>query len=133
LLYQCGQIAQAVEQLRQAALLKPPNPLTLNNLAWLLATCSDDTVRNGAEAVHDAEEACRLTGYKNAGMLSTLAATYAEAGRFPEAIRTAENAIQMQDAAGETRFAQLNRQFLTLYRAGKPWHEQSKAASKVNR
>jgi Flp pilus assembly protein TadD len=129
LLYQRGEAGQAVEQLRGAVLLHSADPLVFNNLAWLLATCADDKVRSGAEAVRYAEEACRLTGYKQAGLLSTLAAAYAEAGRFPEAIRTAETAIQMQDAAGETRFAALNRQLLTLYRAGKPWHEKP-AASK---
>jgi Flp pilus assembly protein TadD len=115
LLYQRGEVGAAVEQLRRAVRLKPADPLVYNNLAWLLATCSDDKVRNGAEAVSSAEEACRLTGYKQASLLSTLAAAYAEAGRFPEAIRTAETAVQMQDAAGDARFAALNRQLLTLY------------------
>jgi hypothetical protein len=52
----------------------------------------------------------------------TLAAAYAEAGRFPEAVATAEKAVLEETAAGETPFADLNRYLLTFYRAGKPWH-----------
>jgi hypothetical protein len=53
----------------------------------------------------------------------TLAAAYAEAGRFEEAIATAEKAVETETAAGETRFAELNTQLLTYYRARQPWHE----------
>ena len=70
-----------------------------------------------------AERACRLTAYRQAGMLSTLAAAYAEAGRFPEAVTTAEMALRLQTDAGDARGAALNQKLLTLYRAGKPWHE----------
>jgi tetratricopeptide (TPR) repeat protein len=95
----------------------------LNNLAWMLATASDDTLRDGAEAVRYAERAARLPPVKEMCVPGTLAAAYAEAGRFPEAIATAEKAVEMETAAGETRFAAINRQLLRLYRAGKPFHE----------
>jgi len=64
-----------------------------------------------------------LTGYKQPGTEGTLAAAYAEAGRFPDAVSTAERAISLATATGDTRFAAANRQLLLLYRAGKPWHE----------
>ena len=51
-------------------------------------------------------------------------AAYAEAARFSEATATAEKAIQDEEAAGETRFAAMNRQFLQLYQENKPFHEQ---------
>jgi hypothetical protein len=57
--------------------------------------------------------------------ISTLAAADAEGGRFPDAVNTAEMALRMQTAAGETEFADINRQLLEFYRAGKSWHEQS--------
>ena len=76
----------------------------LNNLAWLLATASDDKLRDGAEAARSRRTrlgACRRS--KACASPGTLAAAYAEAGRFPEAIATAEKAVQDETAAGETR------------------------------
>ena len=128
LFYQTGNPRQAVAQFRQVLLLKPDMPEPLNNLACILATSSDDTVRNGDEAVRHAERACHLTAFKQTGTISTLAAAYAEAGRFPEAVATAERAMNMQIAAGEMQMAEINQQLLPLYRAGKPYHEQPAGA-----
>jgi Flp pilus assembly protein TadD len=122
LLYQTGDTRQAVAQFHQVLSLKPDQPEVLNNLAWILATGSDDQARNGAEAVRCAERACQLTAFKKAGMVGTLAAAYAEAGRFPEAVTNAELAVKLANAAGDTQFAAVNQQLLSLYRAGKPWH-----------
>jgi hypothetical protein len=55
--------------------------------------------------------------------VGTLAAAYAEAGRFTEAVATAENSIQLATTAGNEQFAAINRQLATYYRAGKPWHQ----------
>ena len=124
LLYQTGHSGQAAVQFRRVLSLKPDMPEPLNNLAWILATSPDDAVRNGDEAVQFAERACHLTAFKETGMISTLAAAYAEAGRFSEAVATAEMAMKMQLAANEMQMAEINRQLLPLYRAGKPYHEQ---------
>ena len=121
--FQIGEFHQAADQYRKALSIDPNLPEVLNNLAWLLATCSDNTVRDGAQAVEHAEASCRLTGFKQTGMISTLAAAYAEAGRYPEAVTTAELAIKMQTTNGETQFAAMNTQLLELYRAGMPYHE----------
>jgi protein O-mannosyl-transferase len=129
LLYQTGDPRQAAAQFRQVLLRQPDLPEPLNNLAWILATCSDDAVRNGDEAVRHAEHACHLTAFKQAGMISTLAAAYAEAGRFSEAVTTAETAMKLQIAAGEMQMAGINQQLLPLYRAGKPYHEQPAGAA----
>jgi protein O-mannosyl-transferase len=118
--YRTGHPQQAVAYFRQALAFKT-DPGALNNLAWILATCPDDSVRNGSEAVRDAEQACNLTGFKQTGMIGTLAAAYAEAGRFPEAITTAETAIKLATDAGDSQFATENQQLLQLYRAGKPY------------
>ena len=120
--YQTGEFQEAVTQLQQAVQAKGDLPEALNNLAWLLATCADDHTRNGVEAVRSAERACHITGFKNANCLSTLAAAYAETGRFPEATATAEMALKQQVAAGETHRAEMNRRLLGLYRSGKPYH-----------
>jgi len=55
--------------------------------------------------------------------IGTLAAAYAEAGHYPEAVTTAEKAEQLATSAGLKKIAEKNRQLLELYRAGKPYHE----------
>jgi Flp pilus assembly protein TadD len=122
LYFQTGQSRRAVEQFRKVRALKPDMPDMLNNLAWLLATCSDDTLRDGKEAVECAERACRLTMNKQTAYIGTLAAAYAEAGRFPEAVDTAKLAIDLQNANGETQYAAITSQLLQLYSAGRPFH-----------
>jgi tetratricopeptide (TPR) repeat protein len=123
LLHQTGEYGEAAAQFRLALLAQPDSVEALNNLAWLLATCPDGTVRNGAEAVRCAERASRLPAPKGMCVEGTLAAAYAEAGRFKEAVATAEKAVETETAAGQTRFAALNTQLLTFYRAGQPFHE----------
>ena len=73
--------------------------------------------------VRDAERASHLPIPKGMCVPGTLAAAYAEAGRFKDAVATAEKAVEDETAAGETRFAELNSQLLTLYRAGRAFHE----------
>jgi Flp pilus assembly protein TadD len=125
-----GRFDEAIESYRQAIQLNPNysdaqnNPAgALNNLAWVLATCPDAGLRNGADAVHLAERVCELTHYGRPLFIGTLAAAYAEAGRFPEAVATAEKAEQLATSAGLTAVAAKNRQLLEFYRAGKPYHE----------
>jgi Flp pilus assembly protein TadD len=123
LLYQAHNSREAVAEYRQVLAVMPDQPEALNNLAWLLATCSDATARDGADAVRLAEHACRLSGYKQARELGALAAAYAEAGRFPEAAATAQKAVEAASAGGNAQLAAVGGQLLTLFRAGKPYHE----------
>jgi Flp pilus assembly protein TadD len=120
---QSGRPREAVAQYREALRLNPNLTGALNNLAWALAASPDDELRNGAEAVRLAERACELTHYDEPLFVGTLAAAYAEAGRFPEAVTTAEKAEQLATDAGLNKLAEKNRQLLELYRAGKPYHE----------
>jgi tetratricopeptide (TPR) repeat protein len=124
LLYETGDYRAAVSEYREILKAEPDLTEPLNNLAWMLATCPDETVRNGAEAVDCAERACLLTKFKDVHPVGTLAAAYAEAERFPEAVVTADFAIRLATATRETQFAAINQQLLMFYRAGKPWHEQ---------
>jgi tetratricopeptide (TPR) repeat protein len=118
-----GRYDEAIENYRKAIQSKPDFSEALNNLAWVLATSSDAGLRNGAEAVRLAERACELTHYGEPSFIGTLAAAYAEAGRFPEAVTAAEKAAQLATDAGSKKPAEENRQRLELYRAGKPYHE----------
>jgi peptidoglycan/LPS O-acetylase OafA/YrhL len=101
----------------------PPEPDENNNLAWSLATSPDATKRNGARAVKLAEDACQRTHYQVTIMVGTLAATYAEAGRFDEAILMAQRACSMAEKIGETNLLQKNQELLKLYQNHQPYHE----------
>jgi tetratricopeptide (TPR) repeat protein len=118
-----GRTREAVAQYQEALRLNPNLAGALNNLALILATSPDDKLRNGAEAVRLAEHACELTHYTQPFFIGTLAAAYAESGRFPEAVATAEKAEQLATTDGLKKLAGNNRQLLELYRAGKPYRE----------
>ena len=107
-------------QYRLALQLQPDQVQALNNLAWLLAASPADNLRDGAEAVRLAERACALSEQREPVFLGTLAAAYAEAGRFEDAIKAAEKARDTATAAGLKDVAERNSQLLSLYRAGKP-------------
>jgi tetratricopeptide (TPR) repeat protein len=104
-----GRYAEAAQHYRRALEIRPDFAEALNNLAWLLATCPDASIRNGAEAVRLAQRAVELTQRRDAGKLDTLAAALAEAGDFNAAVATAGEALglaetQHQDGlAGEIR------------------------------
>jgi tetratricopeptide (TPR) repeat protein len=87
-------LAGTIALLREELSRNPDSAMALNNLAVLLATAPEAGLRNGAEAVQLAERACALTANRNPVLLTTLAAAYAEAGRFEEAIQTAQQAIK---------------------------------------
>ena len=118
-----GKLPEAIASYRAALESQPAWPEALNNLAWLLASSAEATLRHGAEAVRLAEKACTLTERKVPVFLGTLAAAYAEAGRFDEAVATAEEAIAKAEAAGQKEIAARNRELIELYRAGKACHQ----------
>jgi Flp pilus assembly protein TadD len=95
ILAQQGKIREAIASWQKALEIKPDLLGALNNLAWTLATTSDATFRNGAKAVAMAERARQLTGGENPVVLHTLAAAYAEAGRFGESVATARRALAL--------------------------------------
>ncbi len=115
--------SEAIEHYLEVLKRRPDTAEALNNLAWLLATCPDARVRNGTEAVALAERACKLTGFRRTVFVGTLAAAYAEAGRFSEAVMTAERARQVGLIWGESELIEKNTQLMELYRSGKPYRE----------
>jgi tetratricopeptide (TPR) repeat protein len=123
LLASLGRTEAAINQYREAIKLDPDMPALLNNLAWMLATHPEARFRNGAEAVQLAERAVKASERKAPMLLGTLAAAYAEAGRFDEAVKTAEEAIRLARSAGDENTAKRNEQLLEYYRSGKPWRE----------
>jgi hypothetical protein len=94
-----------------------------NNHAWALATSPESAQRNGALAVKFAEDACRQTQFENPLMIGTLAAAYAEAGRFEDAISAAQRACDVAARSGEQDVVQRNQELLALYRNHQAYHE----------
>jgi tetratricopeptide (TPR) repeat protein len=91
---------EAVAHFREALARDPDNVLALQKLARLLASCSDRDVRDGEEAVRLAERACAAAGEPRLELLRTLAVAQVEAGRYAEAIQTADQAIALAREAG---------------------------------
>jgi tetratricopeptide (TPR) repeat protein len=124
-LNQQGKTANAIFEWREALRLRPDDVDALDQLAWALATSSEPSLRNGPEAVALSQQAVQLGGGNDADLLATLAAAYAEAGRFSEAIETAQRAISLAAARGNTVAVNAFRDQLNHYRAGSPYHEPS--------
>jgi tetratricopeptide (TPR) repeat protein len=101
LLYEERAFREAVDQYHRVLTLDPDNTTALNNLAYVSINCPDKTVRNVRAAIELAERACRVTGYKQPSLISTLAAAYHEAGRLADATATADLASRMQLALSE--------------------------------
>ncbi len=91
----------------------------LNNFAWVLATSPDEKLRDGKRAVKLATEACELTDYKQAHILSTLAAAYAETGDFDSAIKWSEKSAEV----GPPEHAEDFKKELATYKAHNPYRE----------
>lgn len=118
-----GKRAEAVAEYRTALREDPDWPAALNDLAWVLATSPEKSPDNGAEAVRLAEKACTLTKFHEPLFIGTLAAAYARANRFKEAIMTAERAKTLAAKLGEKAIVERNEHLLELYHAGKPYTE----------
>jgi hypothetical protein len=92
---------EAINEYRAVIKLNPEDPTGYNTLARVLAMNPDRACRDGVEAVRLAEMACRMTQYKSPVALDTAAASYAEAGRFKEAVQAAQSARDLALASGE--------------------------------
>jgi tetratricopeptide (TPR) repeat protein len=122
-----GEIAQAIAHYRLAVKLQPDLALAMNNLAWLLATHPNADMRNGVEAVEMGERAVSATKEREPFYLGTLAAAYAEAGRFDDAVRTAQKTSALAQSLGLKELAERNERLLQEYKAGKPHRERVQA------
>jgi Flp pilus assembly protein TadD len=115
---QAGDYTNALTSAREVLRLQPDAVEALNNLAWLLAS-GPLALRNGAEAVGLAQRACELTGFNEAVLLGTLAASHAAAGEFAQAREFARKARELAEARGETEVAKRNADLLLLYQSNR--------------
>jgi len=113
----------AIAHFQKVLELEPRHMLAQNDLAWLFATCPDAQLRSGAKAVELARQAEQLSGDRHPEILDTLAAAYAEAGRFPDAVETAGFALLLARNQTNTFLADNIRTRLKLYETGSPYHE----------
>jgi len=121
-----GQGSKAAAEFNHALQLAPDRVNALNGFAWLLATAADDSVRDGKRAVLLAERANALAGDNDPTILHTLAAAYAEARRFDEALQTARRAMKLASRADNNAVYNAIRDELPLYELGLPYHETAK-------
>jgi len=113
-----GRHEEEIQNFTRAIELKPDSVNALNNLAWALVTADKVSVEDANRAIKYAERACELTGYENPALLDTLAGVYAAAGRFDDAVKTAEQAISDAKAGSEYALVSEIQSRIKLYRAG---------------
>lgn len=118
-----GNANEAIACYQRALQINPGYLQALNNLALVLATAPQASLRNGTQAVELAAKANQLTGGKDLFVLHTLAAAYAEAGRFEDAIGCARKALELSQAAGQQAMVEQLNSELKLYEAGLPFHQ----------
>src|SRR6266436_4979077 len=118
-----GFLREAISHYEQALALAPQDPHCRSNVAWVLATSSDASIRDGAKAVELARQAVSLSGGREPVFFRTLAAAYAETGRSSEAITTTKQAIMTATIQGKAGLAHVLNEDVELYRAHVPLRE----------
>jgi protein O-mannosyl-transferase len=119
-LLQKGRPSEAIAHWQNALAVQSDSVDSLNNLAWVLATFPETWIRNRGQALALAERANQLSSNKNPAVLRTLAAAYAENGRFSEARVIAERGLQLANAQGNFALANIFEGDLALYRSNAP-------------
>jgi tetratricopeptide (TPR) repeat protein len=119
-LSQTGGLREAINEWDKTLRIDSNNLEAQCNLAWVLATSSDASVRDGARAVQLTERAIKLSGGKDARIWRLAAVAEAEAGRFPEAIKAAENGIAIANSQGNVALVQTLQANIRLFEQGLP-------------
>jgi protein O-mannosyl-transferase len=122
-LLQKGSLREAIAHYATAMALAPEDPHSRNNLAWILATASDTSIRDGARAVGFAQEAVQLSRGREPLFLRTLAAAYAESGRFSEAIVVAQQAAGIANMQAKPDMVKRLESDLVFFRGNLPLRE----------
>ena len=124
-----GDVHAGIKLFYESIQADPSYAAVRNHLAWLRATDTDARLRDGKEAVRLSEAACKVAVDEKspsifaANCLDTLAAAYAEAGRFREAIAAAKRAAAAARGVGNRRAARQFEGRIELFEQRKPLHE----------
>jgi len=124
-LVQKGLLREAADHYEKALQSDPDGILPLNNLAWVMSTGPDDSLRNNEIAVKLALKANQLSKETNVVFIRTLAAAYAQAGQFENAIETARRAAEQANRQGQQQFARQMMEDVDLYQRGMPLRDPS--------
>ena len=110
---------RAIAELRELLRQHPEYPKAHNNLAWYLATCPEDGLRDGKAALEHARKACELSGWSVPLYRNTLAGAYAEVGEFAEAVRRGKEALAQPERLPADRLEEV-RGYLRHYEQRQP-------------
>ena len=116
-----GKPQEALGMWHDALTLQPNSVAALTGAAQILATTTDDKLRNGTEAVTLSSRANDLSSGTNPGVLDVLAEAYAEAGQFSQALTFANRALDLTVAKGDDAKAAAIRARIQLYTANTPY------------
>ncbi len=114
-----GQTKKALDDYTKVIQLLPNHVMAHNNAAWILATSSQQNIRDAKRAVASAQQACSTSQSDRYDILDTLAAAYAEDKQFQKAVESQMKAIALAPAVSKPEL--LTR--LKLYQAGKPFRQ----------
>ena len=117
------EIGKTLARRRELLRSHPDDVTLLNEMAWTLATNPNASIRNGAEAVELAGRAVQLSDGREPAVLDTLAAAYAEAGRFSEALQTAREAAKLAAQQNNRSLAESIAAKIPLYEARTAFRE----------
>ena len=124
-LIQQGHVREAIDQWQEVLALQPENGNAASNLAWVFATCSDDSIRDGTRAAQLGEKALRISGGKIPMIHKVLAAAYAENGRFADAVETAQRGAELATSQGNSPLAAELESNIAFYQSGRPLRDPS--------
>jgi len=115
--------AEAARYWSKSLEFEPNSVGLINNLAWFKAAQADPNIADYQQALTMALRACKMTDFNQPALLDTLAAAYAAAGRFKEAVEIAEKATKLAETTDNKKLAEDIRTRLQLYKTGQPYHE----------
>jgi tetratricopeptide (TPR) repeat protein len=124
-LIQQGHLREAIDQWQEALAMQPENGNAASNLAWVFATCPEDSLRDGTRAAELGEKALRISAGKIPMIYKVLAAAYAENGRFAEAVETAQRGAELATGQGNPALAAELVSNVALYQSGRPLRDPS--------
>jgi tetratricopeptide (TPR) repeat protein len=129
-LLQKGQVREALAHCRAALKIQPDNTEILSDLAWVLATWPEASVRNGTEAMELARKADQLSNGQDPVILRALAAAYAEGGQFAKAVNAARRALKLAESQSNPALADALRSEIKLYQTDSPFRDGFKSETR---
>ncbi len=122
-----GDYESALTDYAEALRLDPNSAGALACRARIRATCPNDSLRDGKQAVADATKACVMSHWGVEAWIDTLAAAYAETGDFEQAVKWQQKAVAILGKSKSGMFKpDESRARLELYQSGQPYRETPK-------